>query len=199
MSDLNVKMELPSTSRLPLVLLLIAFLFAFCGCMSKSTVTYFPQQKNSAKKSPADQNQEVTEALRQYFASWQGTRYSLGGLSRKGVDCSGLTLLTYKELFGKDLPRTVREQAEEGTKISKAALQPGDLVFFKTGAFQRHVGVYLEEDLFFHASFSKGVMISSLNNAYWQKKFWQAQRLRSGADSGQSSPAVNQQTVAVDY
>jgi cell wall-associated NlpC family hydrolase len=199
LSDLNVRMELPSTSRLSFVLMLVAFLFAFCGCMSKNTVTYFPQGKTSDKRSQAEQNKQVTEALRQYFVSWQGTRYSLGGLSRKGVDCSGLTLLTYKELFGKDLPRTVREQAEEGKKISKAALQPGDLVFFKTGAFQRHVGVFLEEDLFFHASPSKGVMISSLNNAYWQKKFWQAQRLTSGADSGKSSPVINQQTVAADY
>lgn len=185
--------------RVLFLLMLVVFLFAFCGCMSKSTVTYFPQGKTSDKKSQAEQNEEVTEALRQYFASWQGTRYSLGGLSRKGVDCSGLTLLTYKELFGKDLPRTVQEQAEQGTKISKAALQAGDLVFFKTGAFQRHVGIYLNEDLFFHASPTKGVMISSLNNAYWQKKFWQAQRLNSGADSGKSSPAINQQTVVADY
>lgn len=185
--------------RVLFLLMLVVFLFAFSGCMSKSTVSYYPHQKNSAKKSQAEQNKEVTEALRKYFTSWQGTRYSLGGLSRKGVDCSGLTLLTYKELFGRDLPRTVQEQAEEGTKISKAALQAGDLVFFKTGAFQRHVGIYLKEDLFFHASPTKGVMISSLNNAYWQKKFWQAQRLRYGADSGKSSPGINQQTVAADY
>jgi cell wall-associated NlpC family hydrolase len=198
LNDLKVKMELPGTIRVLFPLLLVVFLFAFCGCMSKSTVTYFPQQKTSDKKSQAEQNEQVTAALRQYFASWQGTRYSHGGLSRRGVDCSGLTLLTYKELFGKNLPRTVQEQAEEGTKISKAALQAGDLVFFKTGVFQRHVGIYLKEDLFFHASPTKGVMISSLNNAYWQKKFWQAQRLKSGTDSGKSSTAINQQTVAAD-
>lgn len=199
MNDLNVTMKLPSTIRVLFLLMLLVFLFAFCGCMSKSTVTYFPQDKTSDTRSQAEQNEQVTEALRQYFASWQGTRYSLGGLSRKGVDCSGLTLLTYKEVFGKDLPRTVQEQAEKGTKISKAALQAGDLVFFKTGPFQRHVGIYLKEDLFFHASPSKGVMISSLNNAYWQKKFWQAQRLKSAADSGKTFPAINQQTVAADY
>ena len=191
MNDLKVKVELPGIIRVLFLLMLIVFLFALCGCMSKSTVTPFPQEKTSDKKSQAAQNEEVAEALRQYFASWQGTRYSLGGLSHKGVDCSGLTLLAYKELFGKDLPRTVQEQAAEGTKISKAGLQAGDLVFFKTGVLQRHVGIYLKEDLFIHASRSKGVIISSLNNAYWQKKFWQAQRLQyradSGADSGESS------------
>lgn len=192
-------MEFPSTFRVLFLLMLLVLLFAFCGCMSKSTVTYFPQDKTSDTMSQAEQNEQVTEALRQYFASWQGTRYSLGGLSRKGVDCSGLTLLTYKEVFGRDLPRTVREQAEKGAKIPKAALQPGDLVFFKTGAFQRHVGIYLQEDLFFHASPSKGVMISSLNNAYWQKKFWQAQRLTSEVHFERLSPEINQQTVAADY
>lgn len=198
MTDLSVKMELPSTGSLPFVLLLIAFLLMFCGCMSKNTVTYFPQEQIPGEKSQAELNEEAAEALRQYFVSWQGTGYSFGGLSRKGVDCSGLILLTYKELFDMDLPRTVREQVKEGTKISKAALLPGDLVFFKTGVFQRHVGIYLEEDLFFHASPTKGVMISSLNNAYWQKKFWQAQRLRSGVDFEKLSSAVNQQAVAAD-
>ena len=123
------------------------------------------------------ENEEITEALREYFIRWQGTRYRYGGLSHTGVDCSGLTLITYRELFGKNLPRTVKEQVKKGKKISKASLQAGDLVFFKTGIFQKHVGIYLEDDLFIHASGSKGVTISSLNNEYWQKRYWQAQRI----------------------
>lgn len=214
MNDLNVNMKLPRMIRAPFLLLLVSLLFAFCGCMNKNTVTSLSRQEICRQKlqfgqdnyeicrqrSLAEQSEDdVTRALRQYFASWEGTRYRLGGLSRKGIDCSGLTLLTYKELFGRELPRTVREQVKQGRKIPKTALQAGDLVFFKTGTFQRHVGIYLEEDLFIHASRSRGVMISSLNNIYWQKRFWQAQRLQAGADFINLSPERHQRTASADF
>lgn len=213
MNDLNVNMKLSGKIPGPFLLLLVIALFAFCGCMSKNTVISLSQEEVCRQKlqfgqddkicrqqSLAEQSEDdVTGVLRQYFASWEGTRYRFGGLSRKGIDCSGLTLLTYKELFGRELPRTVREQVKQGRKIPKTALQAGDLVFFKTGNFQRHVGIYLEEDLFMHASRSRGVMISSLNNVYWQKRFWQAQRLQAGADFTTLSPEIHQQTAAADY
>lgn len=184
MNDISMKMKLPSTVRLTLLMLVIAFLYCLSGCASQKTVTCIPYEELSEPIIPQlvqnedlVQDEDITEALREYFTSWQGTRYRYGGLSRKGVDCSGFTLLTYREFFKKSLPRTVREQVEEGTKISKASLQAGDLVFFKTGIYQKHVGIYLEDDFFIHASRSNGVMISSLSNRYWQKRFWQAQRL----------------------
>lgn len=181
MQDKQVKIRLPRAVRGTLLLLVLVSFCCLGGCSTKNTVMYLPPDDANSNaemnqpKSPADEN--ITEALKEYFVRWQGTRYRYGGLSHKGVDCSGLTLLTYKELFGKNLPRTVREQLKQGKKISKASLQAGDLVFFKTGLFQKHVGVYLEDDLFIHASGSKGVTISSLNNEYWQKRYWQAQRL----------------------
>ncbi len=159
----------------------------------------FPTEKAPESVSQLEENEAITEALKEYYISWQGTRYTYGGLSHNGVDCSGFTLLTYKELFGQDLPRTVKEQVKEGVKISQASLQPGDLVFFKTGLFQKHVGIYLEDDLFIHASRSKGVTISSLQNLYWQKRFWQAQRLQPEADLEILSSGIREQTVAVDY
>ncbi len=107
-----------------------------------------------------------------------GTRYKHGGISRNGVDCSGFTLVTYKELFGSELPRTVREQVQKGAVVDKDLLQPGDLVFFKINVFQKHVGIYLEDDLFVHASLSSGVMVSRLNDAYWKKRYWQAKRIK---------------------
>jgi cell wall-associated NlpC family hydrolase len=183
MNDITIKMRLPRSIRATF-LLLATILFLFLGgCATKSTVIYVPHDNyNSSADSKAMQqledNEEIREALREYFSHWRGTRYSYGGLSRSGVDCSGLTLITYKELFGKNLPRTVKEQVKRGKKISKASLQAGDLVFFKTGLFQKHVGIYLEDDLFIHASDSQGVTISSLNDEYWQKRYWQAQRIR---------------------
>ena len=179
MHEITTKIRLPRAVRVTLILMAMLSLF---GCSTKNTVIYVPHDfANSSAEidqpiPQPDGKEEITQALRKYFGQWQGTRYRYGGLSHKGVDCSGLTLITYKKLFGKNLPRTVKEQAQKGKKIAKAALQPGDLIFFKTGLFQKHVGIYLEDDLFMHASGSKGVIISSLNNEYWNKRFWQAQR-----------------------
>ncbi len=176
MNDLTIKMKLPGTAQANLLLLVLVFLSYLCGCASKNTVVSVPPLDSIEE---LDMHQEISEALREYYTGWQGTRYRYGGLSHDGVDCSGFTLLTYKELFGQDLPRTVQEQIKEGTKISKSSLRAGDLVFFKTGRSQRHVGIYLEDDLFIHASRSKGVMISNLNDLYWQARYWKSQRIQS--------------------
>lgn len=182
------------------ILLLLTFLLlSLGGCWSKSKVTSVPhsEREQSSLQSALDGkkievvhlkrikkvslqqalNEARTEALKKHFASWKGTRYRWGGLSRKGIDCSGFTLLTYKQLFGMSLPRTVREQVKKGKKVQKTSLRPGDLVFFKTGIFQKHVGIYLQNEQFMHASRSNGVMISRLDNVYWKKRYWQAKRI----------------------
>ena len=76
-------------------------------------------------------------------------------------------------------PHETTQQASIGTQIDKDELRPGDLVFFKTGSGQNglHVGIYDTNNQFIHASTSKGVMRSSLDNVYWQKNFWQARRI----------------------
>ena len=77
------------------------------------------------------------------------------------------------------LPRSTRAQSDIGTRISKDELQPGDLVFFKTGRGENglHVGIYDSDNAFIHASTSQGVIRSSLDNVYWRKAFWQARRI----------------------
>ncbi len=109
--------------------------------------------------------------------SWKGTRYKLGGLSKKGIDCSGFVHITYKERFGKTLPRTTELQAKVGTGITRQQLRAGDLVFFNTSRKVRHVGIYIEDGKFLHASTSKGVMISNINNVYWKEAYWKAVRI----------------------
>lgn len=118
-------------------------------------------------------------SLRQHQRNWRGTPYRLGGSSRKGIDCSAFMQLTFRELFGIQLPRTTVEQAKVGTKISKNALRTGDLVFFKTGRGPngRHVGVYVKDGQFLHASTKGGVVYSDIHSPYWSKRFWQARRL----------------------
>jgi len=119
----------------------------------------------------------VTAALSAQHADWNGIRYKVGGVGRDGVDCSGFTLVTYVNRFGVSLPRTVEQQARLGVTVSQHALHAGDLVFFKTGFKTRHVGIYVGNRQFLHASTSQGVTLSSLDNPYWRGKFWQARRL----------------------
>lgn len=119
----------------------------------------------------------TTDKLLQQFAAWEGTRYRVGGLSRKGIDCSGFVYLTYQELLGINLPRSADEQATLGKQVETEELRTGDLVFFKTGRRGRHVGIYLDSGRFMHASTTKGVTISSMSDRYWSRKYWKATRL----------------------
>lgn len=119
----------------------------------------------------------VKERLYQQFSLWKGTPYDLGGLSRSGVDCSGFVYVTYRDSLGWRLPRTTELQASVGREIPQEDLRAGDLVFFKTGFKVRHVGMYLENGRFLHASTSRGVMISSLLNPYWEDAYWHSRRV----------------------
>ncbi len=121
----------------------------------------------------------VIAQLNDQLNNWRGTPYRNGGMSRNGVDCSGFVLMTMRDRFDLTLPRVTKQQAEIGTEIDKDQLLPGDLVFFKTGSGENglHVGIYDTDNQFIHASTSRGVMRSNLDNVYWRDKFWQARRL----------------------
>ena len=121
----------------------------------------------------------VIANLSEHQQEWQGTRFRIGGNSKSGVDCSGFMQITFRDLFGIDLPRMTVDQAKEGTKISKSELRTGDLVFFNTGRGPngKHVGVYVKNGQFLHASTKGGVIYSDMDSPYWTKTFWQARRL----------------------
>lgn len=120
----------------------------------------------------------VRDQLQAQSQTWEGTPYMYGGIGRQGVDCSGFVWLTYRSSFGVALPRTVGDQIRVGTKISQGSLLPGDLLFFKTGFFDRHVGIYMGDSEFLHASNNRGVTISRLDQDYWRRKYWTARRIR---------------------
>jgi probable lipoprotein NlpC len=121
----------------------------------------------------------VKKALYAQYGQWKGAKYEIGGLSRKGIDCSGFVYVTFKSKLGVVLPRSTELQAESGKSIGKGQLRTGDLVFFKTGIFLRHVGVYLERGRFLHASTTLGVTISQLNDNYWKSAYWKARRIET--------------------
>ena len=123
----------------------------------------------------------LKQQLYQQYSEWKGTKYQLGGVSKQGIDCSAFMQETFRSRLGIELPRTTILQSRRGQAVRRDQLLSGDLVFFKTGRRVRHVGVYLEEGRFLHASTSKGVTISRLDNPYWRDRFWQARRLISPA------------------
>lgn len=127
---------------------------------------------------PRDDGALLRGHLYQHYKLWKGTPYRMGGLTTRGIDCSGFVLVTFKALLDTRLPRTVDEQATLGRGIVTDQLRTGDLVFFKTGSAMRHVGIYLDHGRFMHASTRRGVMISALDDGYWRQRFWQARRVR---------------------
>ena len=120
---------------------------------------------------------EIVSLLYAQYDNWRGVRYREGGLSKNGVDCSGFVFLTYREQFNRQVPRSTELLASAGIQVNPRQVRAGDLVFFKTGWKQRHVGIYLKNGAFMHASTSRGVMISKLHNPYWSDAFWMVRRL----------------------
>ncbi|WP_284464433.1 C40 family peptidase [Chryseobacterium sp.] len=112
-----------------------------------------------------------------------GTPYKFGGNTSSGFDCSGFTVKVFEE-NSFNLPRRSSDQAEAGKNIDITDVKPGDLLFFATAGGSRvsHVGIVHDigpdgEVKFIHASTSKGVIISSLNEKYWNKAYLHAQRV----------------------
>ena len=108
-----------------------------------------------------------------------GTPYKYGGNDLSGIDCSGLTKNVFSKAVNITIPRTAREQFEVGKKVEKSELEFGDLVFFDTQkkSFPGHVGIILDNNFFVHSSSSRGVIISSLHEDYYKKKYVGAKRL----------------------
>jgi len=108
-----------------------------------------------------------------------GTRYIYGGSSRKGFDCSGLVQYAFLGFDGRQLPRTVNSMFNLGRPVPMENLRAGDLVFFNTGGRHKpsHVGIYLNNRQFLHSSVGLGVEITSMDDAYYSKKYAGARRL----------------------
>ena len=101
--------------------------------------------------------------LRTIVESYMGTPYRYGGTNRKGLDCSGLVYLVFRELNKAKMPRTTRRLKKLGRTVQRSGAKPGDLVFFALGRPGRlnHVCIYMGKGQFAHSSTSKGVIYSS--------------------------------------
>jgi len=129
-------------------------------------------------------DEATTDALSNLLRAaykYKGTRYRMGGMSASGIDCSGLMVCSFREL-DISLPRTSSEQARVGRRLSKGEINKGDLVFFATrGRSVSHVGLVTEvsngEVKFIHSSSSQGVIVSSLSEDYWARRYLHASRV----------------------
>ena len=120
--------------------------------------------------------------LYSFIDEWMEAPYHYGGTNKNGIDCSGLSCQLMRNVFTVNLPRTAREQYNISSKIGKEAMQEGDLVFFNISRGISHVGVYLGDNYFVHASLNNGVIISNLEEPYYNRHFVGAGRV-SGNDN----------------
>ena len=147
---------------------------------SKNTPLFFRGGKStgltpsaSALKLPKPSADAIIATAKKYI----GVPYVWGGSTPGGFDCSGFVQYVFNA-HGISLPRTSKEQYSVGTWVSKSNLKAGDLVFFDTeGNGVSHLGIYIGDNQFIHASTSKGVIITSLSNSYWSPKYYGAKRI----------------------
>ena len=161
---------------------------------------------NAARTAPADVTVENAGALQFKYSllldvevellkninllrlmeDWYGTRYLFGGSTKAGIDCSALMQIFFASLYGISLPRTAKQQFDMSRKISRTELKEGDLLFFNTTGGVSHVGMYLTNNKFVHASSSNGVTISDMFDPYYASRLIGVGRV---AEENDNSPS----------
>lgn len=176
------------------------------GCHSSRRVTSqgdpVTNRDYTATESPDAMGRELVDAA----LKWLGTRYRYGGDSHNGTDCSGLVMRLYSDVCDIKLPRTTLGQRDYCTGLKRKEARPGDLVFFgssKSNSSVSHVGIYIGKGEMVHASSSRGVVVSDIDNGYWADRFkgvgrvdgaqnsWaMARRKKGGKDNGSLLPGL---------
>jgi cell wall-associated NlpC family hydrolase len=131
-------------------------------------------KKSDITSSGSFEQQKMMDAI----LAWMGTPYELGGETKSGIDCSAFSREIFQTSAGMTLPRTTEQQVKLGSSVSQENLKFGDLIFFNTtGQNPSHVGIYIGDDMFAHASVSFGVTLSSLYSSYYKKRYTEARRI----------------------
>lgn len=146
---------------------ILVFVLVLASCSSrKHTIKTDTKAARAAEVMASLKSKE----LYRFITDWTGVKYKLGGLDKRGIDCSGFALLLEKNIYGFSMPRRSKDQAEAIKKKNKNNLEEGDLIFFSFGGNEvDHVGVYLNNDFFVHASTTRGVIVDDLTLPVYQK------------------------------
>lgn len=126
----------------------------------------------------------------EYAQTWLGTPYRYGGESRKGVDCSALVMSVYRDALGVKIPRTTVQQRKFTADVRRGDLRPGDLIFFSSDKNRNgisHVGMFIGNDRFIHASSSRGVVVSKLSERYFVNHYHSSGRVTDLGRPGRRS------------
>ena len=136
-------------------------------------------KKQYANKLGVSESDIKNETLYKFINEWQGVPYKYSGKDKSGIDCSGLTSTLYLKVYKKTISSNTKALVGEVKKINESDLKEGDLVFFNTnGKSISHVGVYLQNNKFVHASTKKGVMVSDMNEPYFKKTYVSSGRVK---------------------
>jgi len=146
-----------------LVMIFSLALFAGCGT---------PEPRHDIIDEPLKSAEDIAGELKKQLMDLDAVK----GLRKAGLEGAEFVHDAFRRA-GKSVPRTTGDLAKQGTKVRRGELRIGDLVFFKTGFFKKHVGIYLGMSRFVHATSDEGIIVSNIKDPYWKKTFWQARRI----------------------
>lgn len=161
--------------------LLIGLVVSLSSCRSSAPRLDYKALARASVLLGVDIKLEDNHKLYLEAAEWIGVPYRAGGDSKRGTDCSGFTCQLYRKVYRAQVPRNTEDLKKESSKVAKRNLREGDLVFFSSNRSKKkvaHVGIYLKNGRFIHASTSKGVIVSSLNEDYYTRHWMSGGRIR---------------------
>ncbi|ADY51779.1 NLP/P60 protein [Pseudopedobacter saltans DSM 12145] len=153
------------------------FFTALLFLSSCSSHKHLSRENSNVKKKYATMMDVSTKRLHNnklynFINEWEGVKYRNGGLNKTGIDCSGFVYLLYKEVYNKEIPRNTSQQINIIKRKFEGSLKEGDLVFFDYDNKKfSHVGVFLQNGYYVHASTRRGVMVQKLKDPYTYKYF----------------------------
>lgn len=167
--------------HLTYILVVLGLTISLSSCRTLAPRVDYKALARASVRLGVDIDLEDNHKLYLEAANWMGVPYRLAGDTKRGTDCSGLTSQLYKKVYHTKLPRSTDGQKEESSKVARRNLREGDLVFFtssRSGRKVAHVGIYLKDEKFIHASTSSGVIVSRLDEKYYTRHWMSGGRVR---------------------
>ncbi len=171
--------------------IILIILISFSGCFTPHVRYTRPSRSRGEKEKVTSPEKEIEKEqektisemvseskLKKIVDSYIGVPYKYTGTTRKGMDCSGFVYRVYTDLGNNDFPRTSSARLSGlGTSVPRREMQPGDLVFFRKVRRINHVGIYMGDNKFVHASLKKGIIYTSLDNEYFRNRLVRIRRI----------------------